>query len=184
MSFSSVWPSLTLPGSRHAARQIAAIDGHLRLLARLDGRRLDGVDPRRGADAQAIEVIRAAQAIGEAEHADEVLAIGRQRRVQQSVVVAIIAAQAERRAAGAEQLEGHRQPAIDARGQAAANDALALLAGEDVIVHIGRRLNNAIDDGIERNSLRLVGVVVGLLLVDLVEIADDERPRIADAALA
>ncbi len=64
------------------------------------------------------------------------------------------------------------------------HDALAGLAGENVIVHVGRRLDDAVDGRAERNRLRLVGVVVGLPLGDFRLVADDERPRVADAAVA
>ena len=48
-----------------AAGQVAAVDGDLRFLARLDHRRKDRVDPRRRRDGQAIEVFVAALRVGE-----------------------------------------------------------------------------------------------------------------------
>ncbi len=143
---------------------------------------MHGVDPRRRADAQAIEVVDAADGVREAEHAHQVLAVGRQRYIEQRVVVAVVAPQAEVGAGAVIHLDGGRQLAVDAGREAATNHALALLAGENVVIHVGRRLDDAIDDGVELNLLGLVGVVVRLLLVDFVDVADGKRAGIADAA--
>ena len=63
-----------------AAGQVAAVDRHLRRLARLDHGREDGVDPRGGGDGQAVEVLGRAQGVRELEEADVVIAVVGQGR--------------------------------------------------------------------------------------------------------
>ena len=53
--------------------------------------------------------------------------------------------------------------------------------GEDRIVHVGRGRQDAVNGRPELDPLGFGHVVVRFLLVHFVQIADDERPRIADA---
>src|SRR5262249_9536728 len=73
--------------------------------------------------------------------------------------------------------------AVDAAGQAAEDDALPLLAGEDVVVHVGGVGEVAVDGAVDLDALGLGQVVVRLLLHDLGELADDEGAGVADAVL-
>ena len=166
-----------------AARQVAAIDGDLRVLARLHDRRKDRVDPRRGRDGQPIKIVDARDLIREAEDANVVVAVSWQHRVVQGVVVVVAFVASEIGPVGAEDLDLDGELAVDARGQARKDDALAFLAGEDVVIDIDRRADHAADGAVQLDALGFRHVVVRFLLGELFVVADDERARIADAGL-
>src|SRR5262249_1885621 len=69
-----------------SARQITAIKGYLSGLARLDHRRKNGIDPRGGREVEAIEVVGTALRVSELVEAQNIVAIGRRREVEDAVV--------------------------------------------------------------------------------------------------
>ena len=60
-------------------------------------------------------------------------------------------------------------------------NALALLGGEDIVIDIGAAVHAAIDDDRQGDALSLRDLVVGFLLLNLGQVADDERPEIRQA---
>ena len=80
-------------------------------------------------------------------------------------VVIAVGGQAARRPCCTE-LNSAVELAVDARRQAADHHALAFLAREHEVVHVGRRADGAVDGAVELDVLGLANVVVRLLLRD------------------
>jgi hypothetical protein len=165
----------------NAAGQVATVDRDRGWLARFDDAGMDGVDPGRGADTQAIEVFGSALRVGEFEDAHQVVAVLGENDVREGVVFKIIAVDRQQAPTDVVDLDTGMGSAVDAGGQAVEEDALPLLAGEDVIIDVGRGADDAVDRAVEFDALGLVDVVVGLLLLHFSKVADDESAGVADA---
>ena len=115
-------------------------------------------------DAEAIEVLGIAAGVGELVEANEIVAVLGQRVIDQAVLAGGRAVLGELPAGGVVQLQLGVEPAVDAAVQAADDDALPLLAGEDVVIDIGGGGDGAVDRGADLDPLGLLDVVVRLLL--------------------
>ncbi len=164
-----------------AAGKVAAPDADRVVLAGIQHRGKDRVNPGCRGDGQPIEVLEVALGVGEREDPDEVVAILGQDLVEEGVAALVIAVGGQHGAALAKQLQAWLGPAIDAAGQAADHHTLPLLARKDKVIDVGRRAEGAVDGGVDLDRLGLVDVVVGLLLQHILLIANDKGPRVADA---
>src|SRR5207248_369438 len=131
------------------ARQVAAVERDLAGLPRLDHRGEDGVDPRRGGDAQAVKQVRPADLVGELHQADLVVAVFVQGQVHQAVGQRGGAVGGDLVVVLVQHLDLGGQLAVDGAALAVDQDALAALPGEDVVIHVGRRGDGAVDGGVD-----------------------------------
>src|SRR4051794_18525498 len=106
-----------------------------------------------------------------------------QRHVEEGVETAVVAVLAEDSLARIVSLNDRMKPAVDGGSQAADDDALALLAGEGVVIDIGAAGHCAADGAVHLDLLRLRQVVVRLYLDELRQVADDKSSGVADAPL-
>src|SRR5207248_11444495 len=96
-----------------AVRQITAIYGNLSRLAGFDHGRIDRIDPGSGADAEPVKILAAALSVRELIQPDVVVGVGRQRAIQQGVVILIMPVESQSFAGAVIQLDAGLQAAID-----------------------------------------------------------------------
>ncbi len=167
-------------GVRLAAGQATAEDGQLDLLPRNDGGREDVLDLRTVADDQPV---RQAAGVGDVVQAHHVIAVGRRDEVEERVGAVVVRLAAGQLAAvGGGQHERRPQRRVEAEGLAIDGDALALFGGEaEEVVAVVVAL--AVDGGVHRHGLGLLGAVVGFLFEHLRQAAADREEAAARYAV-